>query len=241
MDKIKCFSQYIDQADQIVFFTGAGMSTASGIPDFRSAGGLFMEQLGGSYRPEEIVSHDFFSRYPQAYFTYHFDKLVYPEAQPNLGHRFIADLEDQGKQISVVTQNIDGLHQQAGSHHVFELHGTVLDNYCLTCGRHYRLDQLEKDQEGVPRCPSDGGIVRPNIVLYQENLPEQTVKGAVAAISQADLLVVLGTSLQVYPAAGFLNYFQGDHLVVVNKSPLSLDRPGLLVFEDSIENVFSQL
>ncbi|MFV8805232.1 NAD-dependent protein deacylase [Aerococcus urinaeequi] len=240
-DKIQQFKQQIQDSQRIVFFTGAGMSTASGIPDFRSANGLFMEDLGGTYSPEEVVSHHFFTQHPKEYFAYHFDKLVYTEAKPNAGHEFIANLEGSGKDVSVVTQNIDGLHQKAGSTAVYELHGSTLDNYCVSCGRHYKLEELQLDQDGIPRCPIDQGIVRPNIVLYQEQLDQDVVNGAVDKIRQADLLVILGTSLVVYPAAGFLNYFRGQYLTVVNKSPLQIPYHDTLVFEDTIENVFSQL
>ena len=240
-DKIQQFKQQIQDSQRIVFFTGAGMSTASGIPDFRSANGLFMENLGGTYSPEEVVSHHFFTQYPKEYFAYHFDKLVYPEAKPNAGHDFIAELEKSGKDVSVVTQNIDGLHQKAGSKAVYELHGTVLENYCVECGQRYAPEDLRIDEDGIPRCANDGGIVRPDIVLYGEQLEQDTVNGAIDKIRQADLLVILGTSLVVYPAAGFLRYFNGQHLTIVNKSPLTIPFNDVLVFEDSIENVFSQL
>lgn len=240
-DKIQQFKQQIQDSQRIVFFTGAGMSTASGIPDFRSANGLFMENLGGTYSPEEVVSHHFFTQYPKEYFAYHFDKLVYPEATPNIGHEFIASLEGSGKDVSVVTQNIDGLHQKAGSKAVYELHGTVLDYYCVECGQRYLPEDLHIDEDGIPRCTNDQAIVRPNIVLYQEQLDQDVVNGAVDKIRQADLLVILGTSLVVYPAAGFLNYFRGQYLTVVNKSSLTIPFNDALVFEDTIENVFEQL
>lgn len=240
-DKIQQFKQQIQDSQRIVFFTGAGMSTASGIPDFRSANGLFMEDLGGTYSPEEVVSHHFFTQHPKEYFAYHFDKLVYTEAKPNAGHEFIANLEGSGKDVSVVTQNIDGLHQKAGSKAVYELHGTVLDYYCVECGQRYLPEDLHIDEDGIPRCTIDQGIVRPDIVLYGEQLDQNTVNGAVDKIRQADLLVILGTSLVVYPAAGFLRYFQGQYLTVVNKSPLTIPFNNALVFEDSIETVFEQL
>lgn len=240
-DNIQAFKQQINDSQNIVFFTGAGMSTASGIPDFRSADGLFMEDLSGEYAPEEVVSHSFFTQHPKQYFDYHFDKLVYTDAEPNVGHDFIAKLEKTGKQVSVVTQNIDGLHQKAGSKEVHELHGSVLNNYCLKCGRQFTIEELELDADGIPRCPDDNGIVRPNIVLYQETLNDEVVKQAIQRISEADLLVILGTSLVVYPAAGFLTYFKGQHLTVVNKSPLNIPYQNTLVFEDAIENVFGKM
>lgn len=176
------------------------------------------------------------------YFDFHFKHLVYADAEPNDGHKFIANLEKTGKHISVVTQNIDELHQKAGSTEVYELHGTVFDNYCLTCGQHYPLNELMFDSAGIPRCPKDNGIVRPNIVMYEEQLDEKTIAGAISVISQAELLIVLGTSLLVYPAASFVQYFSGKQLVVINRTPLQLsNKQNILVFEDSIDNVFGQL
>lgn len=238
---IQDFKKAIEDSQRIVFFGGAGVSTESGIPDFRSANGIFMQETHSHYRPEEVISAGFFEQYPQVYFDFHFDKLVYPKAQPNPGHRFMAQLEQTGKDVTIVTQNIDGLHQKAGSSRVYELHGTVLDNYCLTCGKHYRLDDLEKDAQGIPRCPIDGGIVRPNIVMYGEGLDPETLTGAIRAIAQADLLIVAGTSLVVYPAAGLIDYFRGDHLVVINKTPLRGIRQDAIVFEDSLSHIFKQV
>lgn len=240
-EQIEALTDALKQSQRIVFFGGAGVSTESGIPDFRSADGIFMQETGNQYRPEQIISHSFFKRFPAVYFDFHFDKLVYPSAQPNLAHTFLVELEKMGKDVSVVTQNIDGLHQLAGSSKVYELHGSVYDNYCLTCGRHYLVDQLQRDEAGIPRCPEDGGIVRPNIVMYEEPLDQQTIMQAIDAIRSADLLIVAGTSLVVYPAASFINYFQGDQMVIINKSPLQVTYPGALVFEDSISHVFSQV
>lgn len=235
------FQQALNNSKKIVFFGGAGVSTESGIPDFRSANGIFMQETNSEFSPEQIISHSFFKRYPKQYFDFHFDKLVYPEAQPNLAHTFLKTLEDAGKDVTVVTQNIDGLHQVAGSTKVLELHGTVLDNYCLTCHEHYALNELELDHDGIPRCPKDGGIVRPNIVMYEESLDSATIEAAVQAIATADMLIVAGTSLSVYPAAGFVDLFNGEHLVVINKTPLRSVRHDAIVFEDSISKVFKQL
>ncbi|WP_414042803.1 NAD-dependent protein deacylase [Macrococcus animalis] len=235
---IQQFEQALNASKKIVFFGGAGVSTESGIPDFRSANGIFMQETNSEFTPEQIISHSFFKRYPQQYFEFHFDKLVYPNAQPNLAHTFLKTLEDQGKEITIVTQNIDGLHQAAGSTNVLELHGTVINNYCLYCNENYTLDELEQDQEGIPRCPKDGGIVRPDIVMYEEPLDSSTIENAIKAISNADMLIVGGTSLSVYPAAGFVDLFNGQHLVVINKTPLRAVRHDAIVFEDSISNIF---
>lgn len=240
-EKIQKFKDMIKDSQKIVFFGGAGVSTESGIPDFRSADGIFMQETGHEYSPEQVISHSFFQLYPKVYFDFHFDKLVYPEAQPNLAHTFLVDLEKQGYDVSVVTQNIDGLHQKAGSTKVFELHGTVYDNYCLSCGRRFKVDELVKDDQGIPRCPDDNGIVRPDIVMYEEGLDQTTIMGAIQAIREADMLIVAGTSLIVYPAASFVDYFHGKHMVVINKTPIRVSRSDVLVFEDSISNIFGAL
>lgn len=240
-DKIQSFQEMLSQSHKIVFFGGAGVSTESGIPDFRSANGIFMEETGHAFTPEQVISHSFFLKYPKIYFDFHFEKLVYPQAKPNLAHQFLVDLENKGYDVSVVTQNIDGLHQMAGSKKVYELHGTVYNNYCLDCGRTYSVDTLQKDSEGIPRCPEDGGIVRPDIVMYEEGLDQTTIMGAIQAIKEADMLIVAGTSLIVYPAASFVDYFNGKHMVVINKTPIRVSRPDALVFEDSISHVFQQI
>lgn len=241
MNQLKQFQQMIDQSHKIVFFDGAGVSTASGIPDFRSADGIFMEETGSQYRPEQIISHSFFLQYPHIYFDFHFDKLVYPQAQPNIGHIFPVVLDQAGKDVTIVTQNIDGLDHVAGSSKIYELHGNVRENYCLTCKTPYAIEDLIKDEIGIPRCPKDHGIVRPNIVMYEEPLDQDTIMGAVEAISQADMLVVMGTSLMVYPAASFITYFNGPHFVVINQSPLQVHRKDALVFQDTISNVLEPL
>ncbi|MBG9989110.1 NAD-dependent protein deacylase [Aerococcaceae bacterium DSM 111176] len=234
--------QALNQSQNIVFFSGAGMSTQSGIPDFRSSDGIFMQETGHKYTPEQVISYSFFKQYPEIYFDFHFNNLVYQDAEPNEGHKFIADLEKTGKHVAVVTQNIDELHQKAGSQEVYELHGNVMDNYCTKCQTYFTIDQLQKDDQGVPRCPHDNGIVRPNIVMYEEQLDQNTVKGAIQAIKQADMLVILGTSLIVYPAAGFVQYFEGEHLAVINKTPIKVNnQQEVLAFEDTIDNIFGQL
>ncbi|MCI8469631.1 MAG: NAD-dependent protein deacylase [Eggerthellaceae bacterium] len=209
----------------LVFFGGAGVSTESGIPDFRSAGGVFSQ--GRERSPEEMVSRSFFDAHPRAFFDFYFDHMVHPAARPNAAHRALAELERQGTCAAVVTQNIDGLHQAAGSRNVMELHGSVHRNRCVGCGRAYDLDEMlalrAASPDGVPRC-SCGGVVKPDVVLYEEPLDGAVLEAAAMAVAQARLLVVAGTSLVVYPAAGLLRYFQGDHLAIVNLSPTDADR-----------------
>lgn len=239
--KIKQFRNELNESDKIVFFGGAGVSTASGIPDFRSASGLFMQSTGKTYSAEEIISRSFFERNPEEFFDFYFDKLIYPDAKPNLAHSFLADLEKRGKDITIITQNIDGLHQQAGSQNVLELHGSVLKNYCLTCRKSYPLNELVRDKNGVPRCQEDSGIVRPEIVLYEEGLNQATIEATISAIEEADMLIVAGTSLIVYPAAGLINYFKGKYLVVINKTPIQTNLANALIFEAALNDVFSQM
>lgn len=241
MDKLDQLSQQIQKANKIVFFCGAGVSTESGIPDFRSSEGIYSQETGMNYSAEEIISHSFFAQFPKAFFDYYYDKLIYPEAKANSSHQFMADLEHKGKDVTIITQNIDGLHQMAGSTNVLELHGTVHENYCVECYTEYDLKDIQQDEQGIPRCPKDGGIVRPNIVLYQEQLDTDILEGAIQAIEDADFMVIAGTSMTVYPAAGLVNYFKGDQLVVINKTPVSVHRPNTLVFQDSLANVFSNL
>lgn len=240
MNKIKEFKKQLVDSQTIAFFGGAGVSTESGIPDFRSAEGLYLREGKRSYSAEELISYSFFKRYPKDFFEYYFKNLVFENAEPNAGHLFLKELEDTGKDVHVITQNIDGLHQTAGSSQVYELHGSVLRNYCTKCGRIYELDELDLDNEGIPRCPKDQEIVRPDVVLYQESLDQDVVKSAVAAIQRADMLIIAGTSLVVYPAAGLIHEFNGDHLVAINKSPISVPS-GALIFEDSISNILTEL
>lgn len=204
----------IDDSRRIVFFGGAGVSTESGIPDFRSADGIYHQQY--KYSPEEVVSHSFFLRYPEAFYEFYKEKMMALDAKPNPAHIRLAELEAAGKLSAVVTQNIDGLHQAAGSRKVYELHGSIHRNYCMKCGKFYDAHYV-KNSPGIPRCEC-GGMIKPDVVLYEEGLDPGTIQGAVEAISAADTLIIGGTSLVVYPAAGFIDYFRGRHLVVINKS-----------------------
>ncbi len=204
----------IDDSDRIVFFGGAGVSTESGIPDFRSADGIYHQAY--KYSPEQIVSHSFFIQYPEEFYKFYKEKMMMLDAKPNPAHRKLAELEKAGKLTAVVTQNIDGLHQAAGSRKVYELHGSIHRNYCMKCGKFYDARYV-KESAGVPRCTC-GGLIKPDVVLYEEGLDPETIQGAVQAIGRADALIIGGTSLVVYPAAGFIDYFRGRHLVVINKS-----------------------
>lgn len=214
VNEIEQLQRIIDESSRIVFFGGAGVSTESGIPDFRSADGIYHQKY--QYSPEQVVSHTFFMRYPEVFYEFYKDKMMALDAKPNAAHLKIAELEKAGRLTAVVTQNIDGLHQAAGSRCVYELHGSIHRNYCMKCGKFYDA-QYVKSQEGVPRCEC-GGMIKPDVVLYEEGLDQEVIQGAVRAISQADTLMIGGTSLVVYPAAGFIDYFRGKHLVVINKS-----------------------
>ena len=229
--------QWIDESRRIVFFGGAGVSTESGIPDFRSQDGLYHQQF--AYPPEEILSHTFFARHPEEFYRFYRAKMLPLDAQPNDAHRFLAQLEAGGRLTAVITQNIDGLHQKAGSKTVLELHGSIHRNYCLKCARFFPPEYI-RDSEGVPKCPC-GGIIKPDVVLYEEALNDRVIDGAVNAIAQADLLIVGGTSLNVWPAAGLINYFRGDRLALINKSPVARDLAAGLVITDPIGEVLSQL
>ncbi|MGX7109298.1 NAD-dependent protein deacylase [Facklamia miroungae] len=240
-DQIRHFAQMIQESQNIVFFGGAGVSTGSGIPDFRSAQGIFMQDSNYEFSAEEIISHPFYQSHPKIFFDFYFDKLVYPEIEPNLSHTFLKDLEDKGKNVTIVTQNIDGLHQKAGSSQVLELHGSVLDNYCSQCGTYYSLKDLERDAQGIPRCPKDQAIIKPDVVLYGEMLDEETIRQSIQAISHADLLIIAGTSLNVYPAASFIHYFKGNDQVVINQTPIISNHPNALVFQEKIEQVFQSV
>ena len=229
--------QITGQAKRIVFFGGAGVSTESGIPDFRSVDVLYNQQY--SEPPEEILSHHYFMTHPEEFFRFYRNKMLYPDAEPNAAHKRLAQWEDEGHLIAVVTQNIDGLHQKAGSKKVYELHGSVLRNHCMRCRKGYDLQYIMKSK-GVPRCDC-GGIIKPDVVLYEEGLDEQTIRGAVSAISRADVLIIGGTSLAVYPAAGFVNYFEGDHLILINRDPTPQDRHASLIIRDPIGQVMAAL
>lgn len=212
--EIEQLQKIIDESSRIVFFGGAGVSTESGIPDFRSADGIY--HMKYKYSPEQVVSHSFFVRYPEVFYEFYKEKMMDLDARPNPAHIKLAELEKAGKLTAVVTQNIDGLHQAAGSRNVYELHGSIHRNYCMKCGKFYDAEYV-KGYDGVPRCEC-GGMIKPDVVLYEEGLDQDTIQGAVRAISQADTLIIGGTSLVVYPAAGFIDYFNGKHLVVINKS-----------------------
>ena len=213
--EIQTLQTMIDESRKIVFFGGAGVSTESGIPDFRSADGIYHQAY--RYAPEQVVSHSFFLRYPEAFYDFYKEKMMYLDAQPNPAHQKLAELEKAGKLTAVVTQNIDGLHQAAGSQNVYELHGSIHRNFCMDCHAFYDAAYVKK-APGIPRCEKCGGIIKPDVVLYEEGLDAGVISGAVSAISQADMLIIGGTSLVVYPAAGFVDYFQGRYLVVINKS-----------------------
>ncbi len=226
------------ESNNIVFFGGAGVSTASGIPDFRSADGLYQQKLHRTLSPEEMVSRTFYERYPEEFFDFYRAHLVYPEAKPNDCHIALAKLEQMGKLSAIVTQNIDGLHQKAGSKRVYELHGSVLRNFCTRCGKAYGLDVI-LENSGVPKCEC-GGTIKPDVVLYEESLDDDVIHGAVAAIASADTLIVGGTSLIVYPAAGLIGYYRGKNLILINKSETYADRDASLVIHDDIASVMRE-
>ena len=236
-ESVKKLKEWVDNACGIVFFGGAGVSTESGIPDFRSTGGLYHQEWADP--PEVILSHSFYKSNPEEFFRFYRAKLLAPEAKPNAAHRKLAEWEAQGKLTAVVTQNIDGLHQAAGSRRGYELHGSVHRNYCERCRKFYDFDFILRGQ-GVPRC-SCGGTVKPDVVLYEEGLDQDTLNGAVRAIAAADLLIIGGTSLNVYPAAGLINYYRGGRLVLINKSAVARDLDAGLVITDPIGEVLDQL
>lgn len=237
-NKIDKLAQIIKESNNIVFFGGAGVSTESGIPDFRSSNGLFNEKLNITFTPEQLVSHSFYMKYPEQFFNFYKAKLIYPNAKPNSAHIALAKLEEMGKLKAVITQNIDGLHQAAGSKNVFELHGSVLRNYCVKCHEFYN-EKFILDSKGIPTCTKCGGRVKPDVVLYEEGLDDSTIRGAINAIANADTLIIGGTSLVVYPAAGLIDYFNGNNLILINKSSTSADSKADLVINDSIVKVLS--
>ena len=230
-------AKWIRESKRIVFFGGAGVSTESGIPDFRSVDGLYNQQY--DYPPETILSHTFFTRKPEEFFRFYRNKMLFPDAQPNAAHRKLAQWEAEGRLSAVVTQNIDGLHQKAGSKTVYELHGSVLRNYCMRCRRFYSLEDI-MNTTGVPRCEC-GGIIKPDVVLYEESLDDATVAGACQAIEQADMLIIGGTSLSVYPAAGYIDLYRGHKLVLVNMSATPRDARADLIVRDPIGKAFAEL
>ncbi len=237
-NEIETLKQWVKDSDNIVFFGGAGVSTESGIPDFRSVDGLYNQKY--DYPPEQILSHTFYMTQPEEFYRFYQDKMLALDAQPNAAHKKLAELEQAGKVRAVVTQNIDGLHQAAGSKNVFELHGSVHRNYCTKCGKQFDA-QYVKDSGGVPYCDECGGSIKPDVVLYEEGLDSRTIEGAVRFIRDADILIVGGTSLAVYPAAGLVDYYNGDKLVLINKSSTPMDRKADLLIQDAIGEVFSQL
>lgn len=238
-EKIEKLAEILKDSGNIVFFGGAGVSTASNIPDFRSSNGLWNQRLNRQFSPEELVSHSMYMRYPEDFFDFYKDKLVYPEAKPNGAHIALARLEEMGKLKAVVTQNIDGLHQMAGSKVVYELHGSVLRNYCEGCHEFYDVNFI-LNSDGIPKCTKCGSRVKPDVVLYEEGLDEEIIENSVAAISQADTLIIGGTSLVVYPAAGLIRYFSGKNLVLINKSATSADKNADLCINDDIATVLTE-
>lgn len=229
-EEIKKLKELVDGSDNIVFFGGAGVSTESGIPDFRSTDGLYHQQW--DYPPEVILSHTFYESNPEAFFRFYRAKMLAPDARPNDAHRKLAQWEQEGKLKAIITQNIDGLHQAAGSKNVLELHGSVHRNHCQRCGKFYPLDTLLHG-EGVPRCTC-GGVIKPDVVLYEESLDQDVLDASVRFISQADMLIIGGTSLNVWPAAGLINYYHGHKLVLINKSPVARDLTADLVITEPI-------
>lgn len=236
--KIERLRAMIEESNYIVFFGGAGVSTESGIPDFRSTDGLYHQRY--KYPPETIVSHSFYMNKTEEFYEFYKDKMLFLDAQPNNAHKTLARLEEQGKLKAVVTQNIDGLHQAAGSREVLELHGSVHRNYCTKCGKFFDLKYIVQS-EGVPHCDACGGIVKPDVVLYEEGLDGDIMRRTVQHISKADMLIIGGTSLAVYPAAGFIDYFKGRHLVIINMTPSPRDSYAQLVIADKIGEVLGSI
>ena len=236
-DALKTLKQWIDESSNIVFFGGAGVSTESGIPDFRSVDGLYHQQY--DYPPETILSHTFYRRKTEEFYRFYRDKMICLSAKPNAAHLKLAELEKMGKLTAVITQNIDGLHQAAGSSRVYELHGSVHRNYCERCRTFYGLEHI-LETTGVPRCKC-GGTVKPDVVLYEEGLDQQTIKDSIRALREADLLIIGGTSLNVWPAAGLINYYRGNRVVLINKSAVGRDLDASLVITDPIGEVLSQI
>lgn len=237
---IEKLKEIINNSKNIVVFTGAGISVPSGIPDFRSSNGLYSEKIKGNISPETVVSHDFFMLLPDEFYNFYKSKMIYKNAKPNIAHKFFAELEKQGKVSVVITQNIDGLHQLAGSKNVLELHGSIYRNFCTKCHKAFDLDYI-LNSSGVPKCDKCGGVIKPDVVLYGEMLDGNVVSSAIKAIQNADTLIVVGTSLVVQPAASFVQMFKGENLVLINKSKTSLDALATLVINDDIEKVINQI
>lgn len=237
MNKLQTLCQWVRESKRIVFFGGAGVSTESGIPDFRSVDGLYSQKF--DYPPERIISHSFYEKRPEYFFRFYREKMLPLGFEPNITHKTLARWEQEGKLLGVVTQNIDGLHQKAGSKRVYELHGSVLRNYCVRCGS-FHTAEFVKNAPSIPLCRC-GGIVKPDVVLYEESLNFDTIEQSVDAISRADLLIVAGTSLTVYPAAGLVEYYRGRRMVLINRDETPYDRHADLVFHESLGDIFSQL
>lgn len=235
-DKLRQLKQLIAESENIVFLGGAGVSTESGIPDFRSGTGIYNSDSGMKYRPIDIIAHDFFMEHPEDFFDFYKRKLIYPDARPNKAHKALVRLERQGKLKAIITQNIDNLHQEAGSKCVIELHGSVFRNYCMECGKKYDLEDVVA-QEGIPHCSVCGGIVRPDIVLYEENLNHKDVDDAIKAVKKCDLMIIAGTSLTVYPAATFAQFLKHDKIVIINKSSTYMDLKALISIHDNVGDV----
>lgn len=233
MTDVKKLAEILSQSSNAVFFGGAGMSTESGIPDFRSASGIYNQKLNQTFSPEEMASHNFFVKYPEEFFAFYRERFVYLDAKPNAGHIALAELERRGILSAVVTQNIDGLHQLAGSKVVYELHGSIRRSYCVKCGAKYGVEFVMENIP-VPHCEKCGGIVKPDVVLYGEGLDNDVIAASIQAIADADTLIVGGTSLVVYPAAGLIDYFRGRHLVLINKTPTCADVDAELVIRENI-------
>jgi len=243
MEEIKKLKELIDESDNIVFFGGAGVSTESGIPDFRSKDGLYNQHdvRFDMYQPEYLLSHSCLVYEPKVYYEFHRQKMDTRNIQPNNAHKYLAALEKTGKLKAIVTQNIDGLHQKAGSKVVYEIHGSALRNYCMSCGKEYPADYIFESTEPIPKC-SCGGTIRPDITLYEEGLPDDQVDGAISSIARADMLIIGGTSLTVYPAASFINYFRGKTVVVINQSEIQISgAQNTLIIREKIGKVFTEL
>lgn len=236
--KVELLQQLIDTSDNIVFFGGAGVSTESNIPDFRSVDGLYHQTY--RFPPEVMISHSFFESHPEEFFAFYRDKMLYLDAQPNAAHQKLAELEQKGKLKAVITQNIDGLHQKAGSRVVYELHGSVHRNYCMQCHKAFDAQYI-KESTGIPRCDRCGGMIKPDVVLYEEGLDDKTLRASARAIEQADMLIVGGTSLVVYPAAGLIHYYDGTKLILINRSTTSLDQRADLLIQASIGEILGQI
>ena len=237
--KTEQLAQILKESNNIVFFGGAGVSTESNIPDFRSENGLYKASNGKGYPPETMLSHSFYKRYPEDFYAFYKEKMIYKDALPNKAHLVLSKLEEMGKLKAVVTQNIDGLHQLAGSKKVYELHGSIHRNYCTKCGDFYDLDFII-NSEGVPKCSVCGGAVKPDVVLYEEGLDDGTITGAIRSITEADTLIIGGTSLVVQPAASLIHYFKGKHLVLINKSSTPYDNQADLVIHEPIGKVLNE-